>query len=231
MATKNKQPAESKAATVETWRKPLQVPPRTDAMRSFYQGTEENSGQTVERKNQAAEKTEKLVQPTKTEPISNPQIPTGKAKIKKVEATQRAAAPPTKTADNKIDSELSGAETNKLTPEELSQKLGIEIDDLFDVHELLRGKSFEIYQTLLASADEKGRCKVTQPELMKRTGIKNRRTFYKHEDWLIGLKLLEKRHLPGDHKGVVYRVLQMSEVLPIGGEMLQKFQNRLTAIE
>ena len=230
MATKNKQTPEKKAATAETWRKPLQVPPRTDAMRSFYQGAAENSDQTVEQTNQADADIEKVTEPIETELVSSPQSPPKEAEIKILEATQSAALP-TETADSEIDSEPTGSETNKLPPEALSQKLGIEIDDLFDVHELLRGKSFEIYQSLLESADEKGRCKITQPELMKRTGIKNRRTFYKHEDWLIGLKLLEKRHLPGDHKGVVYRVLQMSEVLPIGDEMLRKFQNRLINIE
>jgi len=66
---------------------------------------------------------------------------------------------------------------------------------------------------------------------MRRTGIKNRRTFYKHEEWLINLRLLEKRHLPGDHKGVVYRIFEMSDVLPIANEMLQKFNNRLRNIE
>ena len=120
---------------------------------------------------------------------------------------------------------------NDFTKRELSEKLGIEIEDLFDVHELLRGKSFDIYQALMKSKDEAGRCKITQPELMKRTGIKNRRTFYKHEEWLIKLKLLEKRHLPGDHKGVVYRVSEISDVLPISNELLAKFKRRLENVE
>lgn len=89
-----------------------------------------------------------------------------------------------------------------MTEEDLSRHLGFEIDDLFDVHELLRGKSFSIYQTLMLSRDEKGRCKITQPELMKRTGIKNRRTFYKHEEWLIKLRLLEKGIYPATIKAL-----------------------------
>ena len=116
---------------------------------------------------------------------------------------------------------------NKLTIEDLSMFLGFEIEDLFDVHELLRGKSLEIYQTLLKNSDEKGRCKITQLELMKRTGIKNRRTFYKHEQWLINLNLLEKRHLPGDHKGVVYRIFEISEVLPVPSEMVEQLEKIL----
>ncbi len=50
MATKNKQNAENDKATGETWRKPLQVPPRTNAMRSFYQGDEEAPKEVVKQK-------------------------------------------------------------------------------------------------------------------------------------------------------------------------------------
>ena len=78
----------------------------------------------------------------------------------------------------------------------MTEFLGFEIEDLFDINELLRGKSLEMYKILYQGRDEKGRFKITQPELMKRTGIKNRRTFYKHEQWLIELNKLEKIHLP-----------------------------------
>ncbi len=115
--------------------------------------------------------------------------------------------------------------------DELTDFLGFEIEDLFDVNELLRGKSLEMYQILYQGRDEKGRFKITQPELMKQTGIKNRRTFYKHEQWLINLHLLEKRHLPGDHKGVVYRIFEISEVLPVPSELVEQFEKILKTSE
>jgi hypothetical protein len=223
---------QNKAA--QTWRKPLQVPPRADAMRSFYrkedeESADDNSSKTGERENKAADETIKetrQVKKTVSKPSQAP--PPEKKGREKVETKPENEQKTEKSVDKADVAEMNPTESaNKLTKEELSERLGIEIEDLFDVHELLRGKSFDIYQTLTESCDENGRCKITQPELMKRTGIKNRRTFYKHEEWLINLKLLEKRHLPGDHKGVVYRILDMSDVLPLPGSMLEKFKQGL----
>jgi hypothetical protein len=240
MAAKNKPNAENNAAqnttaSNESWRKPLQVPPRADAMRSFYKSEEEreDSNSLIKHENRQAKSAmpakEDPQQPAKTDPVKIVQL-----ESKKTERQENEPEPETKRVVNQ-DNEGAAPQANakdagKLTEKSLSERLGFEIDELFDVHELLRGKSFDIYQTLLGSCDESGRCKITQPELMKRTGIKNRRTFYKHEEWLINLRLLEKRHLPGDHKGVVYRVFEMSDVLPIANEMLQKFNNRLRNI-
>jgi len=232
MTIKNKQPAENNKPAVEPWRKPLQVPRRANVMRSFYQGAEDDSNQTVKQEKQAATiSKEEVVSPIRIEQKTGSQLSPNKAsrgKIKEKPLIERSSVAP---RINETVTQTRETATNKLTKADLSQKLGIEIDDLFDVHELLRGKSFDIYRALMESCDDKGRCKITQPELMKRTGIKNRRTFYKHEDWLIGLRLLEKRHLPGDHKGVVYRVLELSEVLPFSNEMLDQFKNRLKNIE
>ena len=86
-------------------------------------------------------------------------------------------------------------DAGKLNEERLSQQLEFEIDELFDIHEFLSGKSFGIYQSLFKMCNESGRWKTPQHELVSRTGIENRRTFYKHEEWLINLRLLEKRHL------------------------------------
>ena len=241
MATKNKPSAENNAAqntaaSSESWRKPLQVPPRADAMRSFYksEGEREDSDLLNKHENQLEESAmpakEDARQPVKTDSIKNVQLEPKKAEKQEDEPKPEAKS----VANQDIDAVVSQPDpkdAGKLSEKRLSQQLGFEIDELFDVHELLRGKSFDIYQTLIESRDESGRCKITQPELMKRTGIKNRRTFYKHEEWLINLRLLEKRHLPGDHKGVVYRVFEMSDVLPIANEMLQKFNNRLRNIE
>ena len=231
MATKEKQTAEKDKAPKETWRKPLQVPPRTNAMRSFYQGGGEEKPEQENQPTKTATAAEDKARPVRKQPKATSKPPEKKAGRETVFAAaatpktkQQTAAPQT---DESAASELDGKKANKLTEEDLAERLGFEIDDLFDVHELLRGKSFDIYQTLMQSCEEKGRCKITQPELMKRTGIKNRRTFYKHEEWLIRLRLLEKRHLPGDHKGVVYRVLEMSDVLPLPGEMMKQFIEQL----
>lgn len=223
MANKSKQTEENKQ-TAETWRKPLQVPPRTDAMRSFYQGEEEKPignikkekpKVTLPKKNKSANATQKeSVQPSPKKENKN----NVKTETKREVNTSQI---------NKAASESNAEQTGKLTEKELSEHLGFEFDDLFDVHELLRGKSFDIYQNLLQSCDETGRCKITQPELMSRTGIKNRRTFYKHEERLINLKLLEKRHRPGDHKGIVYRIFELGDVLPLSTEMLEQFAERL----
>ncbi len=221
MATKKEQNAQNDKQAKETWRKPLIVPPRTNAMRAFYQGgddtaSEQTANQTSESKNSTEEKkiSSEKVENTKT-----------KSSTKNVATAKTDAV--AKKAQPKIQSETNTKGANKLTEEALASLVGFEIEDLFDIHELLRGKSFDIYKTLVQSSDEKGRCKITQPELMRRTGIKNRRTFYKHEEWLINLKLLEKRHLPGDHKGVVYRVLELGDALPIPDEMLKQFGKEL----
>jgi len=169
-------------------------------------------------------------QPAKTDSLKNVQLEPKKAEREEDESNLELGS--VANQDNDVVAlQANAKDAGKLTEESLSERLGFEIDELFDVHELLRGKSFDIYQSLIESCDESGRCKITQPELMRRTGIKNRRTFYKHEEWLINLRLLEKRHLSGDHKGVVYRVFEMSDVLPIANEMLQKFNNRLRNIE
>lgn len=229
MTSKNKQKAENDKATAETWRKPLQIPPRTDAMRSFYQGVEVEPNQAVKQETPKTALPEKNARPAKIKQKNSLQLSperTGREEVK-ADAQNDKSVP----ENNEFVSDLNIKQANKLTAEDLSRHLGFEIDDLFDVHELLRGKSFDIYQTLLQSRDERGRCKITQPELMKRAGIKNRRTFYKHEERLINLKLLEKRHLPGDHKGVVYRVFEMSDVLPVPDEMLEQFKKRLNDSE
>jgi len=229
MATKNKQNAENNKPTGETWRKPLQVPPRTNAMRSFYQGgVEEEPNQAVKQANRATTLPNKNTQPAKMEQKSSTQTSPKKAgREVKAELRTEQTAP----QNNESASESNTKQANILTEKDLSRHLGFDIDDLFDVNELLRGKSFDIYQTLIKCCDEKGRCKITQPELMKRTGIKNRRTFYKHEERLINLKLLEKRHLPGDHKGIVYRVFEISDVLPVPNEILEQFKKRLENFE
>lgn len=244
MATKSKQIEADEQTSSQTWRKPLQVPPRANSMRSFYRGAEEAQSDTTEEVNQAAENEKKA--PTrakegreekktiaKTPEKSSPKIE-GREAVTLQQGNEFATGK--QKNENNTDSSVTAVAAisgfaDKLTKEDLSEHLGLEIEDLFDVHELLRGKSFDIYRQLRQSADANGRSKITQPELMKRTSIKNRRTFYKHEEWLIKLKLLEKRHLPGDHKGVVYRVLQLSDVLPFSPEMLEKFKRGLEDVE
>jgi hypothetical protein len=220
MADKSKQNEENKQ-TIETWRKPLKVPPRDNAMRSFYKGDEEESSKKAEQRKP------KVTPPKKNKSAKTIQKQSVRSSLKKENETN--AKTETGREANISQNQNSDSESNieKLTKEELSEQLGFEANDLFDVHELLRGKSFDIYQNLLQSCDETGRCKITQPELMDRTGIKNRRTFYKHEERLLGLKLIEKRHHPGDHKGVVYRIFRMKEVLPIPPEMLEQFEMKL----
>lgn len=243
MADKIKRTKSEEKQTAETWRKPLQVPPRADAMRSFYRGAEQDetaaNASKIVRKKQTEATDAKNEKPNKIETVFAPQPTSKKQSRKAITAEpQNERLLPDEQSQKAFDSSAAATATaettdaaNELTKRELSEKLGIEIEDLFDVHELLRGKSFDIYQKLRQSADEAGRCKITQPELMKRTGIKNRRTFYKHEEWLIKLKLLEKRHLPGDHKGVVYRVLEISDVLPLSNELLAKFKGTLENVE
>jgi hypothetical protein len=228
MAAKEKQNVQKDKQTKEVWRKPLQVPPRTNAMRSFYQGDNENDepSQTNKREINVTEPNLVELPAVKNEPKSKTKLSLKKNNREKTEAIAKPKSP-AMSQKSASDFESNTKPFDKLTEEDLSGRLGFEIEDLFDIHELLPGKSFDIYQTLKHTCDEKGRCKITQPELMRRTGIKNRRTFYKHEERLINLRLLEKRHLPGDHKGVVYRVLEMSDVLPLPDEMLRQFSERL----
>ncbi len=225
MAIKNKQNQESDSKPTETWRKPLQVPPRKDAMRAFYEGGKEEPPETIE------------LDERQTAPLKTSQ--SGKA-TKKPETKSIPIEPETKNAQMVVEGEAKTPKSKetvsnskvvsstKLTEEELSQQLGFDAVDLFDIRELLRGKSFEIYQNLLQECGENGRCKITQPELMNRTGIKNRRTFYKHEERLINLRLIEKRHFPGDHSGVVYSVFAIGEVLPVSSELIEQFEVSLS---
>lgn len=258
MANKNRQNAENSRTTTstETWRKPLQIPPRTNPMHAFYRGGEaaeaekatpekafeqsvapatmpfaENHKKSLSAPTVRAQK--KAVQPSRAEKVvtaSSSSSDKGAQDKKRATTTPVAADGEQKAAAQK-DGARDAEQSRKLTGAEFAERLGFEIEDLFDVHELLRGKSFDIYRNLIDSSDEKGRCKITQPELMKRVGIKNRRTFYKHEEWLMRLNLLEKRHLPGDHKGVVYRVYEMSDALPIAPELLRQFEDRLKVRE
>lgn len=227
MANKQKQLTEKKEVQ-QTWRKPLQVPPRSNVMRSFYQGSDENSALTD---NQP----ESLAPKPKTEaagqnPPQNVEAPEKKTEKIKAESKSNKAINQIQSSREPVLDSLS-RQSKKLTIEALTEFLGFEIEDLFDINELLRGKSLEMYKILYQGRDEKGRFKITQPELMKRTGIKNRRTFYKHEQWLIDLNLLEKRHLPGDHKGVVYRIFKISEVLPVPSELVEQFEKILITSE
>jgi hypothetical protein len=223
MANKQKQLTQKKEVQ-ETWRKPLQVPPRSNAMRNFYQGSEEKPASTVNAQ-------ESLTPKPSEETLTQNPPQNVKTTEKKAEKGKLAAKSPKENSQfqgnrGKVINSISNT-PQKMTAEELTNFLEFEIEDLFDVNELLRGKSLEMYQILIQGRDEKGRYKITQPELMKRTGIKNRRTFYKHEQWLINLHLLEKRHLPGDHKGVVYRIFDISEVLPVPSELVEEFEKIL----
>lgn len=231
MALKNKQKVqESSKGEVELWRKPLQVPARANAMRSFYQGAEDETLQAARQEDAAAEVSEKTVN-SKVEESGISGSLLEKQSGEALKKTKADTADESTEPRNDDTAESNGEQSDKLTEDDLSRQLGFKIEDLFDIHELLRGKSFDIYRALIQSGDGEGRCKITQPELMRRTGIKNRRTFYKHEERLINLKLLEKRHLPGDHKGVVYRVFEMSDVLPVSPAMLEQFALRLNAPE
>lgn len=230
MANKEKQLTQKKA-TQETWRKPLQVPPRSNAMRNFYQGSEENPTSTVS--NHEAS-TPKLAEDEVAihQPAQKEKVKITEKNLEKVKAESKSQKEKNEFQSSResVPNSIS-RQPKKLTAEDLTILLEFEIEDLFDVNELLRGKSLEMYQILIQGRDEKGRYKITQPELMKRTGIKNRRTFYKHEQWLINLHLLEKRHLPGDHKGVVYRIFEISEVLPVPSELVEQFEKILKDFE
>lgn len=227
MANKQKQLTEKKA-TQETWRKPLQVPPRANAMRNFYQGSEENPPSTANEQESLTPKPNEEV--VTQNPSKNVKTTEKKPEKVKAEAKSNKEKGQFQSSREQVLNPIS-KQPKKLTAEELTEFLGFEIEDLFDVNELLRGKSLEMYQILYQGRDEKGRFKITQPELMKQTGIKNRRTFYKHEQWLINLHLLEKRHLPGDHKGVVYRIFEISEVLPVPSELVEQFEKILKTSE
>lgn len=227
MANKQKQSTQKKVVQ-ETWRKPLQVPPRANAMRNFYQGSEENPASAVnEQKNQTPKLNEAVVTQNPPQKAKTTEKKAEKGKLAAKSNKEKNQSP---SSREKVLNSIS-KQPKKLTTEELTDFLEFEIEDLFDVNELLRGKSLEMYQILIQGRDEKGRFKITQPELMKRTGIKNRRTFYKHEQWLINLHLLEKRHLPGDHKGVVYRIFDISEVLPVPSELVEQFEKILKESE
>ncbi len=224
---KSETESEKEKKAGETWRKPLQVPPRTNAMRSFYQGDEGKTAKDEEKRENVDATAQKVgsgnrisKQKKPLQPLIEKKSGNEKPEKKKVAGKSSGVV--------KMDSELNSERVYLLTKKELTAHLGFDSQDLFDVHELLQGKSFDIYRSLLNACDETGRCKITQPELMSRTEIKNRRTFYKHEKRLLDLKILEKRHRPGDHRGIVYKVFKLSQVLPIPSELLKKFEQTIT---
>lgn len=126
--------------------------------------------------------------------------------------------------------ELPGGE-ERLTEEELLRLLGVDrFEEIYELSDVLRASSLKLYAALLGLADERGRVRVKNHELMSESGIKGIATLYKQERWLTELKLVEKKAKPGPHDGSSYFVYKL-ETLPLPAEIYEKFDAYLSGLK
>lgn len=123
------------------------------------------------------------------------------------------------------------AENKSLTEAELLRILDADsLNEIYELTDVLRASSLKLYAALVRLADERGRARVKNHELMSKAGIKGIATLYKQERWLMDLKLLEKKAKPGPHDGSSY-VVHKLEVLPLPTEIYNKFDEYLSALK
>ncbi len=135
-----------------------------------------------------------------------------------------------KTANFNESSEKS-IETERLSEAELLQILGADnLNEIYELTDVLRASSLKLYAALVRLADSQGRVRVKNHELMAEAGIKGIATLYKQERWLTQLKLVEKKAKPGPHDGSSYFIFKL-ESLPLPDEIYDKFDQYLSDLE
>jgi len=169
--------------------------------------------------------------------------PTKKREQKKQAATNLTATP-TKSAETDDSKSSEPAKTGEspekkanranefsLSESELLRILDADsLDEIYELSDVLRASSLKLYATLVRLADERGRARAKNHELMSKAGIKGIATLYKQERWLMDLKLLEKKAKPGPHDGSSY-VVHKLESLPLPAEIYEKFDKYLSNLK
>lgn len=132
---------------------------------------------------------------------------------------------------NPTESDKKITETERLTEAELLQILGADnLNEIYELSDVLRASSLKLYAALVRLADSQGRVRVKNHELMAEAGIKGIATLYKQERWLTQLKLVEKKAKPGPHDGSSYFIFKL-ESLPLPDEIYDKFDRYLSDSE
>ena len=125
----------------------------------------------------------------------------------------------------------NSAETARLTETDLLRILDADnLDEIYELTDVLRASSLKLYAALVQLADSRGRVRVKNHELMSKAGIKGIATLYKQERWLMDLKLLEKKAKPGPHDGSSYVVFKLQS-LPLPVEIYDKFADYLSDLK
>lgn len=152
------------------------------------------------------------------------------ASVKKVENTDSNKVDLQKL-ENNSDTEDTADKNFRLSESELLRLLDAEsLDEIYELSDVLRASSLKLYSTLFEIADERGRVRVKNHELMSKAGIKGIATLYKQERWLMDLRLLEKKAKPGPHDGSSY-VVHKLESLPLPAEIFEKFNEYLVNLD
>ncbi len=139
--------------------------------------------------------------------------------------------PSTKANDNQSKKSENGSNEFALPESELLRILDADnLDEIYELSDVLRASSLKLYATLIRLADPRGRTRVKNHELMSKSGIKGIATLYKQERWLMDLKLLEKKAKPGPHDGSSY-VVHKLETLPLPAEIYEKFDEYLSNLK
>ncbi len=127
-------------------------------------------------------------------------------------------------------SDEKSTETERMTEAELLRILDADnLDEIYELSDVLRASSLKLYAALVELADSRGRVRVKNHELMSKAGIKGIATLYKQERWLTELKLVEKKAKPGPHDGSSYFVFKL-ETLPLPKEIYDKFADYLSGL-
>lgn len=149
-----------------------------------------------------------------------------------------AATPATKAAPKRQPSaaqaKAAGSRENaeyRLTVPELLRILEADsLEDVYELSDVLRASSLKLYATLVKAADERGRARIKNFDLMDRAGIRGIATLYKQERWLSSLRLVEKKAKPGPHDGSSYVVFGL-DTLPLPDDILRKFAEFMASHE
>lgn len=218
-AKQNKNQANAAASSTSTWRKPISLAlfNDEDPLEQLYRGREAREAVVGDEKPAEAVTAQKAAKSVvkKAAPLDLKTAAVDKPKRVVIKQAQKIVDVTVETEEDAADdSDLIVVQP--LTEDELKKILRIknEFFRFSDIQEILRGKSLDIYSYLRLLAGETGFCKIRHLDLMRKLDI-SRPTLFKQEEWLMRLRLIEKRNVPGDHLGTSYTVYRLEEVLPV----------------
>jgi hypothetical protein len=213
--------------TAQIWRRPISLAEyeSEDPLETLYRGRE------VPETNKTRQNSQRKVVKQTDQPAAS-DIPEKLAKQKSTlsEITTNQAQ---YVEDDSTETEDNAGLTrvDPLTEDELKKILRIknEFFRFTDIQEILRGKSLDIYAYLRLLAGETGFCKIKHLDFMRKLDI-SRPTLFKQEEWLVRLRLIEKRNVPGDHLGTSYTVHNLENVLPVSKALVKQLHARIETL-